>query len=146
MGHARSSFQKRRLWSTGTVSECHPSQPERTGRQKTLGDLLRSQIGLEDREGVALGILTHGEPCHTGYTNPADEYLPAASLDEIRARVDSWDLDSDTNRLAGILTSSEPAVDATGVALTGAHAPIFLAALGRVIFPAYFEAPSKHFL
>ena len=39
---------------------------------KTLGDLPGSRIGLVDREGVALRILTHGEPCHTGYTNLAD--------------------------------------------------------------------------
>lgn len=39
---------------------------------KTLGDLPGSRIGLVDRERVALRILTHGEPCDTGYTNLAD--------------------------------------------------------------------------
>ncbi len=41
------------------------SQPERMGRFVWVVRLPGSRIGLEDREGVTLRILTHSEPSHT---------------------------------------------------------------------------------
>jgi hypothetical protein len=102
-------------------------------------------VGLEDREGVALRILTHGKPSHTRQTDLAHECFPAAFFDEIRTRIYCWNFDSDANGLARVFTSSEPTVDASRGAVTRDHAPIFLSAVRRVILPAYFELPSKHF-